>query len=70
MTAENHNLIGGLGSAVAEVLASRAQVPLVRVGVQDVFGEVGPIEWLADKFGMSSGHIVRAARQAIALKAS
>ena len=70
VTAENHNLIGGLGSAVAEVLASRAQVPLVRVGVQDVFGEVGPIEWLADKYGMSSGHIVRAARQAIALKAN
>jgi len=70
VTAENHNLIGGLGSAVAEVLAPRAQVALVRVGVQDVFGEVGPIEWLADKFGISTAHIVRAARQAVSLKAS
>jgi transketolase len=70
VTAENHNLIGGLGSAVAEVLASRARVPLVRVGVQDVFGEVGPIDWLADKFGISSAHIARAAREAISLKAN
>jgi transketolase len=69
VTAENHSLVGGLGSAVAEVLASRAQVPLVRVGVQDAFGEVGPIDWLADKFGISSAHIARAAREAISLKA-
>ncbi len=68
VTAENHNILGGLGSAVAEVVSAHAPVPLVRVGVRDAFGEVGPIEWLADKFSMSPTHIVDAARRAIALK--
>ncbi len=68
VTAENHNILGGLGSAVAEVVSAHAPVPLVRVGVRDAFGEVGPIEWLADKFSMSPTDIVDAARRAIALK--
>ncbi len=65
VTAENHNTYGGLGSAVAEVVTAHAPVPLVRVGVQDAFGEVGPSEWLADRYGMSPTHIAAAARKAI-----
>ncbi len=68
VTAENHNVIGGLGSAVSEVLAARAPVPVVQVGVRDVFGEVGPTEWLAEKYHMSSADIAQAAREAISHK--
>ena len=43
VTAENHNIIGGLGSAVAEVLSENCPVPLERIGVHDTFGEVGDV---------------------------
>ena len=46
VTAENHNIIGGLGSAVCETLGSNCPVPVERVGVKDRFGEVGPIDYL------------------------
>ena len=70
VTAENHNIMGGLGSAVAEVAAGYSPVPVVRVGVQDAFGEVGPLDWLAEKFHIASADIVKAAMKAIALKQS
>ena len=50
VTAENHNIIGGLGSAVAEVLAEHLPTPLERVGCRDHFGEVGPVEYLKQVF--------------------
>jgi transketolase len=59
VSAEDHNILGGLGSAVAEVVTSRCPVPVIRVGVRDSFGEVGTPEWLAEKFGTSAAHIVR-----------
>lgn len=57
VTAENHNRIGGLGSAVAEVLAENIQVPLSRVGIPDCFGEVGSRDFLSHKFGISKEYI-------------
>lgn len=65
VTAENHNKIGGLGSAVAEVLAEREAVPFKRVGVPDCFGEVGDKKFLAEKFGISAEHIAEAVKQVI-----
>lgn len=58
VTAENHNIINGLGSAVAEVLAENAPAPLERVGVQDLFGEVGPEDYLRKRFGLTPEDIV------------
>jgi transketolase len=68
VTAENHNILGGLGSAVAEVVTSCLPVPVIRVGVKDTFGEVGTPDWLAEKFGVSAGHIAQAAREALERK--
>ncbi len=58
VTAENHNIINGLGSAVAEVLSENCPVPLIRVGSQDRFGEVGPLEYLKEQFGMTADNLV------------
>ena len=68
VTAENHNILGGLGSAVAEVVTSRCPVPVLRVGIRDAFGEVGTLDWLADRFCIGPAHIVQAAREALDLK--
>lgn len=68
VTAENHYINNGLGSAVAEVLCEECPVPMVRVGVQDHFGEVGPRDFLADKFGINAKAIVAAAKKIIAKK--
>ncbi len=69
VTAENHNIQGGLGSAVAEVASQFVPIPIVRVGVRDAFGEVGPLDWLAERFGMSASHIAEAARTAVGMRA-
>lgn len=62
VTCEEHSIIGGLGSAVAEALGERAPVPLARVGVRDVFGTSGEPAELIDHFGLSAAHIAEAAR--------
>lgn len=67
-TAEEHSVINGLGSAVCEVTAAECPVPVVKVGVQDVFGTSGPAEELLDKFGFRAKDLVEAAKKAIALK--
>ncbi len=69
VTAENHNVINGLGSAVAEVVAKNKPVPMEMIGAQDEFGEVGPVEYLAERFGMTAKDIAQAAKKAIARKA-
>lgn len=69
VTAENHNIINGLGSAVAEVLAQEAPAPLEMVGVHDEFGEVGQIDYLSRRFGLLAENIVAAAQKALARKA-
>lgn len=68
VTCEEHSIIGGLGSAVAEVLAEKASARLVRVGVKDTFGESGKPADLLKKYGLTAADIVAAAKQAIANK--
>lgn len=68
VTVEEHNIIGGLGSAVAEVLSSTRPVPLERVGIPDTYAESGDYDDLLDKYGMSIYHIVDAAKKALGRK--
>ncbi|MBE6757165.1 MAG: transketolase family protein [Ruminococcaceae bacterium] len=68
VTAEEHNVIGGLGSAVAEAVAEKCPVPVLRVGVQDTFGKSGPALDLLPLFGLSADAIVEKAKAALALK--
>ena len=68
VTAENHSVIGGLGSAVAEVLAEGRPAPLERVGVKDHFGQVGKAPYLMGVFGITPADIAKAARKALARK--
>ncbi len=65
VTCEEHNIIGGLGSAVAETLAEQKPVPMERVGVNDTFGESGQPDQLLDKFGLTAVHIAQQAQKAI-----
>jgi transketolase len=65
VTCEEHSIIGGLGSAVAEVLGEAAPTPLARIGVRDVFGTSGEPAELMEHFGLSSEHIAGAARELI-----
>lgn len=69
VTAENHNVINGLGSAVAEVVVENCPVPMERVGVKDEYGEVGEVEWLAERFHLTSKDIAAAAERVVARKA-
>ncbi|MHB1347552.1 MAG: transketolase family protein [Candidatus Humimicrobiaceae bacterium] len=62
VTCENHNIFGGLGSAVAEVLVEEACVPMLRIGIKDVFIECGSNKELLEKFQMSSTHIAEAVK--------
>ncbi|MDF1495316.1 transketolase family protein [Caproiciproducens sp. CPB-2] len=68
VTAENHTVINGLGSAVADCLSEHFPVPLQKVGVKDHFGEVGLTEFLKEKYGLKARNIVEAAEKAIAMK--
>lgn len=68
VTAEDHNIHGGLGSAVAESLARTSPCPIEFIGAKDVFGASGEPEELADKFGLTAPHIAHAARRAIERK--
>ena len=68
IAAENHSVLGGLGSAVAEVVTSYHPVAVVRVGIRDTFGEVGPVDWLAEKHGISASHIADGVRTGLAQK--
>lgn len=65
VTVEEHNIIGGLGSAVAELLAENLPVPLRRVGIQDRYGETGPYEKLLDLYGMGVQDIMAAAEEVL-----
>ena len=68
VTAEEHNIIGGLGSAVAEVLVENTPVPLERVGVKDTFGESGSGDALLEKYGLTKENIVESIKKAISRK--
>ena len=68
VVAENHSIIGGLGSAIAETLSENLPTPLRRVGVTDHFGEVGSTDFLMEKYGLMAKDIVKAAKEAVAMK--
>lgn len=68
VTAENANILGGLGSAVAEYTASVYPIPVLRVGVEDTFGRVGVESFLREAYGLTAEHIAAKARMAIELK--
>lgn len=68
VTAEEHSVIGGLGSAVSEVVCETNPVPVIKLGVYDEFGHSGPAAKLLDEFGLRAVNIVEKAKQAIALK--
>ena len=57
VTAENHSILGGLGSAVAETVCGEHPARVEKLGLKDMFGETGKLEWLMDRFEISSSHI-------------
>lgn len=63
VTCEEHSIIGGLGSAVAEVLAQYAPCRQVMIGIQDVFGESGTPAALLEKYGLTPADIVKAVKE-------
>lgn len=65
VTAEEHSIIGGLGSAVAEVLVENNPVPVKMVGVKDTFGESGTPGALLEKYGLTSKEIVEAVKELV-----
>lgn len=68
VTAEEHNIIGGFGSAVAEVISESCPVPVLRVGTEDVFGRSGKVPPLLEMYGLTAANIVAKAKASIALK--
>ena len=68
VTAEDHNIYGGLGGAVAEAMGQIRPCPIEIVGVRDTFGESGEPEELAEKYGLTGPYIAAAARRAMARK--
>lgn len=68
VTAEEHSVIGGLGSAVSETVCEEYPVPVVKLGVYDTFGHSGPAVKLLDEFGLRAVNIAEKAKKAIELK--
>lgn len=68
VTVEEHSVIGGLGSAVSEVISETYPTPVLKVGVKDVFGESGKPEELLKGYGLTSDDVVKKVKEAIALK--
>ncbi|WP_019679080.1 transketolase C-terminal domain-containing protein, partial [Ruminococcus flavefaciens] len=65
VTAEEHSIIGGLGSAVAEAVTECCPVPVVKIGVNDEFGHSGPAVDLLKEFGLSAENIVKTVKAAL-----
>lgn len=68
VTAEEHSVIGGLGSAVAEVVCEECPVPVLKVGVEDEFGKSGAAVTLLEMYGLSPESIAEKAKTALSLK--
>ncbi len=68
VTAEEHSVIGGLGSAVSEVITEEFPVPVLKVGIKDTFGESGKPNELLEKYGLTTQAIVEHSKKAISLK--
>ncbi len=68
VTAEEHSVIGGLGSAVCEAVGAEYPVPVLRVGVEDQYGQSGKVPELLEIYGLTAENVVKKALAAIALK--
>ena len=68
VTCEEHTVMGGLGSAVAEVVIQNCPVPMKMVGVKDRFGQSGEPDELFRYFGLTAADIVKAAKEALKMK--
>ncbi len=68
VTAEEHSIIGGLGEAVCAAVCEECPVPVIRVGVNDVFGSSGPAEKMLELYGLTAENIAQKAKEALAKK--
>lgn len=68
VTAEEHNIIGGLGAAVSELVSEEHPVPVVKLGVEDQFGHSGKAEALMERYGLTMENLVKKVERAIGLK--
>ncbi len=68
VTAEEHNVIGGLGDAIAQVAAKNFPIPIEYVGTNDTFGESGTPDQLLEKYGLTASHIIAAAEKVMPKK--
>ena len=68
VTAEEHNVIGGLGGAVTEVVCETNPVPVVRVGMNDTYGHSGTVPALLEAYGLTPANVAASAKKAIAMK--
>lgn len=68
VTAENHNVIGGLGDAVAAVLVENCPIPMKKHGVNDLFGQVGPQDYLQKVYGLTAEDLVKSVEATVARK--
>lgn len=68
ITAEEHSIIGGLGSAVCEVTSENRPVPVLRVGINDKFGQSGKADELLDAYGLTAKNIVATVKKGLQLK--
>jgi len=68
VTAEEHNILGGLGSAVAEVLVENCPTPMKRVGVEDIFGRSGKPADLLKMYGLTAANIVAKVKEVLKMK--
>jgi len=68
ITAEEHSIIGGLGSAVCEVLSENQPTPVIRVGIKDTFGESGKPAELLKAYGLTADDIVKAVKKGLTIK--
>ena len=68
VTAEEHNVIGGLGSAVCDAVSAEYPVPVIKVGVNDSYGKSGKVPELLEMYGLTTENIVKSAKAAVSLK--
>ena len=68
VSVENHSILGGLGGAVCEILSANYPVPIIRIGIRDLFGEIGSRDYLLNRFQMDKKSILLAANKAMQLK--
>ena len=68
VTAEEANILGGLGGAVAEIVSEHCPVPVIRVGVKDIFGRSGDPYALLERYGLTAKEVAAAAKRAVSMK--